>query len=249
VRPVVLPPVIGHRGAAGLAPENTLAAFRAAADAGASWVEFDVRLAADGEPVVIHDARLDRTTSGRGAVRRWSSAAIAPLDAGAWFAPVFAGEVVPTLATALAEAARLGLGVNVELKTTRGRAPELVDAVLPALRSWHRHERGLLVSSFDRRALEACRVRAPELPCGLLVGRLPMRWRNLVRRLGCRSVNVGHDGLRPTGVAAIREAGLAVAVYTVDDPRRAKEMWSWGVDAIITDRPDLIHVEEGATRA
>src|SRR5690606_7962488 len=104
-----LPRLIGHRGAPAIAPENTLAGFRAAAEAGAAAVEFDVRLSADGIPMVIHDATLDRTTNARGAVGTSTAAELGAVDAGAWFAPRFTGEGVPTLEAAIAELAGLGL--------------------------------------------------------------------------------------------------------------------------------------------
>src|SRR5580704_12278143 len=91
-----LPPVIGHRGAAAQAPENTLAGFRAARALGCAWVEFDVRLTVDGVPVVCHDDKLDRTSNGRGRISKLPLAAIRMLDAGSWFGPAFAGERIPT---------------------------------------------------------------------------------------------------------------------------------------------------------
>jgi len=115
----------GHRGLPTSAPENTLSALRAAAAHGLRWVEFDVQLSADGEPVVMHDDTLDRTTSGAGPVSAQPLAALRALDAGAWFdeadakgeaAHTFAGELVPTLAEFVEECGRLGLAMNVELK-------------------------------------------------------------------------------------------------------------------------------------
>jgi glycerophosphoryl diester phosphodiesterase len=92
-----LPSVIGHRGAAARAPENTLAGLRRAKELGCSWIEFDVRLTADGVPVLCHDAKLDRTTDGSGLVAARSLSAILDCDAGAWFAQGLAGQGVPTL--------------------------------------------------------------------------------------------------------------------------------------------------------
>ena len=111
-----LAPVIGHRGAAARAPENTLAGLRRAKDLGCSWVEFDVRLTGDGALVLCHDARLDRTTTGQGRVSAHRLSAIRCFDAGAWFAPEFAGGAVPTLEEALLVAAELGLSVNIEIR-------------------------------------------------------------------------------------------------------------------------------------
>ena len=96
-----LAPVIGHRGAAKRAPENTLAGLRRAHELGAAWVEFDVMLSGDGVPILIHDETLERTTDGHGAVPDHGLAAIRELDAGAWFAPAYAGERVPTLEEAI----------------------------------------------------------------------------------------------------------------------------------------------------
>src|SRR5438094_7725558 len=101
-------PVIGHRGAAEHAPENTLAGLRRAKQLGCAWVEFDVRLTGDGALVLCHDGRLERTTTGRGRLSAQSLGAIRRCDAGSWFAPEFAGEIVPTLDEALLLAAKLG---------------------------------------------------------------------------------------------------------------------------------------------
>ena len=107
---LAIPRLIGHRGAAAAAPENTLASLRKAKELGASWVEFDVKLTRDGCPVLIHDERLERTTSGRGEVALTTLEELQKLDAGGWFAPAFRGERVPTLEAALALCAELGLG-------------------------------------------------------------------------------------------------------------------------------------------
>src|SRR5262249_49277981 len=105
-----LPRLIGHRGACGLAPENTVASFRKAEELGVRWVEFAVHLSADGVPVVIHDDTVNRTTSGRGKVAALTLTELQALDAGTWFEPRFRGELVPTLETIVALLGRLGLG-------------------------------------------------------------------------------------------------------------------------------------------
>lgn len=95
--PFPLPAIIAHRGASSAAPENTLAAFRRAADEGAAWIECDVKLTADGRPIIFHDDTLDRTTDGGGVVDDYTLDVIGALDAGGWFSPEFRGEPVPTL--------------------------------------------------------------------------------------------------------------------------------------------------------
>ena len=155
-----LPPVIGHRGAAAAAPENTLASLRKAKELGATWVEFDVKLTRDGHPVLFHDDRLDRTTSGQGEVALTTLAQLRKLDAGAWFAPAFEGERVPSFADALALCAELGLGINVELKPCPGREADTARVALETLlEHWPERRPAPLISSFARVCLVvACEV-------------------------------------------------------------------------------------------
>ena len=126
-------PVIGHRGAAAAAPENTLASLRKAKELGASWVEFDVKLTRDGVPILMHDERLERTTNGRGEVAQATLAELQELDAGGWFGPAFRGERVPTFEAALGLCAELGLGINVEIKPCPGREAETARVAVETL--------------------------------------------------------------------------------------------------------------------
>src|SRR5262245_53822372 len=111
--------VIAHRGANLITPENTISALRRAASLGATWVEFDVELTADGQPVIFHDDNLDRTTNGRGRISKTRFAAIQTLDAGSWFSEEFKGERIPTLAEWLQAAAECHMGINLEMKPVR----------------------------------------------------------------------------------------------------------------------------------
>ena len=236
-----LPRVIGHRGAAFLAPENTVAGLRRARALGCRWVEFDVRMTADNRLVLLHDDRLDRTTNGRGRARSLPLEAIRQCDAGSWFASSFAGERVPTLEEALSALSELGLGANLELKAERGRATETgwAAAELTA-RLWPPHLPAPLISSFIAEAIRAARERAPRVAYGLLLrSAAGQRWRQ-AETLGCTTVNVDHRRLRPAIVNEIRSAGFAVLAYTVNDVMRARELFEWGVASVISDVPDLI---------
>ena len=159
--PLRLPRVIGHRGAAARAPENTPAGLRRAKALGCAWVEFDVRLTGDGALVLCHDARLDRTTSGSGPVSSQTLASIRQCDAGSWFDPNFAGEKVPTLEEALWLAAELDLGANVEIKADRGREYATAAAVADTVEQRRGRTPALLVSSFLPLVLAALRDLAP----------------------------------------------------------------------------------------
>jgi glycerophosphoryl diester phosphodiesterase len=233
-------PVIGHRGAAAHAPENTLAGLRRAKALGCDWVEFDVRLTGDGVPVLCHDASLDRTTSGSGPVSAMSLAAIRECDAGSWFDPGFAGERVPSLHEALVLAAELGLGANVELKSDRGREYATAAAVASTVRRLGGRAPVVLVSSFLESALVALLELAPEIPRGVLFRLVPRGWAEVALRLGCTMIGADHRRLRPRRVAVVRAAGCHLAAYTVNDPARADLLFAWGVTSVFSDAPDII---------
>jgi glycerophosphoryl diester phosphodiesterase len=229
---------MGHRGAAALAPENTLAGFRRAAAAGARWVEFDVMLTGDDVPVLFHDDNLKRTTGRDALMARTPYDVVRTLEAGAWFAPHFAGEPVPTLAAALALLLELGLGANIEIKPTPGRGRETAAAALAAVaRCWPATRPPPLVSSFNRDSLEVARQQAPAVPRGLLAVRLPRDWISAARRLECSTLHVAGRWLTAKRAARIKARGYGLAAFTINDPRQARALIAWGVDCIITDDP------------
>lgn len=223
---LTLPRVIGHRGACAHAPENTLASFAKAADLGCAMVEFDVRLSADGMPVVFHDDRLERCSVGRGAVGNHTLAQLSPLN-------------IPTLAEVLALCAARGLAVDVEIKPDRGMGAATAAAALAVLRDVWRGPPPLL-SSFDHDALAALRDLAPDWPRALLVERVPADWPRLVRRFDCVALGAHHRALPTLLVGQLRAAGLAVLAFTVNRPGRAKRLWARGIDAVFCDAPDRV---------
>ena len=241
-----LPLVIGHRGAAASAPENTLAGLRRAKALGCAWVEFDVRLTADGVAVLCHDSRLDRTTDRSGPVAAQTLAAIRTSDAGSWFAPTFAGERVPALEEALLLCAQFDLGANIEIKADRGGEYAIAAAVAMTLRRLGERAPAVLVSSFLPSALAAFRALAPQVPRGILFGLIPRGWQAIAARLGCLMVGADHRRLRRRRIKAIHAAGYALAAYTVNDPARARLLFGWCVTSVFSDAPDII-LRMGAT--
>jgi len=234
--------VIGHRGAAAYAPENTLAGLRKAKALGCRWVEFDVQLTVDGRPVLLHDNRLKRTTSGRGRVSALSLAEIRRLDAGNWFHSSFAGERVPTLEEALVLLGELDLGANVELKAERGKEAATGAVVAEVLaRTWPTDSAHLLISSFQRGALAAARDRAPHIARGILFRRIPKNWRNVAAGLGCVTIHADQQWLRPAVLFEINRAGYPLLAYTVNDPERAKTLFDFGVKSVFSDVPDRLN--------
>jgi glycerophosphoryl diester phosphodiesterase len=233
-----LPPVIGHRGAAACAPENTLAGLRKAKMLGCSWVEFDVRLTGDGQPVLLHDSRLERTTDGRGRTGALSVAEVRRYDAGNWFDPSFAGERVPKLEEALALLAELGLGANVELKAARGKAAATGALVSDVLARNRASDPGrLLISSFQRSALAGARDHAPHIARGILFRRIPKNWLKIAAEFDCATIHTDHQRLSLAIVSEIRRAGYPLLAYTVNDPARAQTLLDWGVTSVFSDVP------------
>jgi glycerophosphoryl diester phosphodiesterase len=234
-----LPPVIGHRGAAAHAPENTLAGMRRARALGCLWVEFDVRLTADGALVLCHDSSLDRTTDGIGKVAGQRLATIRKYDAGIRFAPDFAGERVPILPEALALAVELGIGINIEIKADAGREYATAAAVADTIKRFGAMP-PFYVSSFQPASVAALRDLMPEAPRGILFRVVPNGWADIAARLGVVAIGADHRRLRPRRTAEIRAAGYPVAAYTVNDPARARLLFAWGVTSVFSDRPDMI---------
>ncbi|MGH6930490.1 MAG: glycerophosphodiester phosphodiesterase family protein [Dongiaceae bacterium] len=236
-----LPKVIGHRGAAAYAPENTLEGIREAARRGARWVEVDAKLTADGVVILMHDDTLDRTTTGRGAVAAASHAAIAALDAGAWFGADWRGIVVPTLVDALMLLAELDMQSNIEIKPCPGREAETARAVVDVIRRhWADGRPWPLLSSFSLLSLAVVRDTARGWPRGLLTWEYVAHWASTADELGCVSIHCAEQHLNPEWADQIRQAGYGLAVYTVNDPARAVALSAWGAQCIISDRPDAV---------
>ena len=222
-----------HRGASGQAPENTLSALARALALGADMAEIDVRLTADGHPVVIHDATLERTTSGSGRVADHTLAALQALDAGAWFGPQWRGERVPTLDEVL-EFARGRLPLNLELKPD-GKPTLLLDATLRAL-ARHDAARECVVTSFDADLIDELKTRAPTQAAGYIfgAGELP-GWAFSAK---VEVLSAEHTLVDAAFCEFATAADKAVHVWTIDDPADMRHFGGLGVDAVITNHPE-----------
>jgi glycerophosphoryl diester phosphodiesterase len=227
---VKYPRIIAHRCGGMLAAENSLAGLAAAARIGCRGVEFDAMLSADGVPVLMHDDTLDRTTNGRGPVGALTVAELRRVDLG--------GEPVPLLAEALERCAELGLWANIEIKTTAGcdedRFGRMVGEILA--RRWNGHG---VVSSFSMPALRAIKSQPWWHGSALLVETLPDDWRDRARQVGAIAVHMDAKCATVESIAAICDAGLAVACYTVNDFAKAEWLLASGASAVFTDCPDL----------
>lgn len=231
---------IGHRGAGRLAPENTLAAFRLGAEHGYRMFECDAKLSRDGVAFLMHDATLERTTSGRGIGGEQDWQALSQLDAGSWHSRRWAGEPLPTLA-ALARWCRAnGHLLNIEIKPTPGTERETGETVArETAQLWADADVAPLLSSFKPEALAAARATAPQLPRALLLDSLRAGWLEEALRLDCVAIVCNHALWDTANVARVRQAGLRQLSYTVNDEWAAQRLIELGTDGIITDRVDL----------
>ncbi|QQG35530.1 MAG: glycerophosphoryl diester phosphodiesterase [Micavibrio aeruginosavorus] len=239
--PLKLPKIIGHRGACGYAPENTLESVKTAADLGATWVELDVKLTKDDVAIIFHDDELDRTTNGSGLVADTLYEDIKQLEAGSWFSDGFSGIKIPTLEEMLELLIDLDLGLNLEIKPCPGREVQTAEAALDILSRYWDDPDKLLISSFQHVSLEVTKDMAAEWPRGLLLDDewIP-NWKDLAEYLEVATINVNGNLVTREQVEDIIDYGKPILAYTINDPQRFRTLQSWGVDGVFTDVPDII---------
>ncbi len=231
---------IAHRGAGELAPENTLAAFRLGARHGYRMFECDAKLSADDTVFLLHDATLERTTSGEGIGGELPWPRLSLLDAAAWHSRAYAGEPPCSLASLAGFCLANGLALNIEVKPTPGTEARTGTLVArEAARLWAGQAVPPFLSSFSPVALDAARAEAPHLPRGLLLGSLREGWLEEAIGLECAAVVAKHTLWEAGPVAQVHDAGMRCLSYTVNDADSARRLQALGTDGIITDRVDL----------
>lgn len=228
--------VIAHRGYSAIAPENTLVAFEEALAWNVDGLEWDVRVSADGVPVVIHDETVDRTTDGTGAVQAMTFDALRRLDAGSWFAPEFRGERIPSLEEALAAARGRVPRIYPEVKSCRNE--EDIRAIVGQIRD-HGFASACAIISLDWNLLRQVRRADPQVTVGLIVERTQ-------RFLGALE-HAGADGnailacdytillKHPTLVEEAKARGVELGVWTVNDVLDAERLIELGVTRLTTN--------------
>ncbi len=236
-----LPNIIGHRGCAGYAPENTLEGIHTAADMGVEWVELDVKLTKDQIPILFHDEDLDRTTGMSGNIADLTLSDVKELDAGSWFGESFIGAKIPTLEEAVDVFLERNLGLNLEIKPCPGREKETAEAALDVLSAiWDDHSR-VLISSFQHVSLEAAFDVAEDWHRGLLLPEeWPENWAEMAEYLKVSTINLHGNSVTREQVESAIDLDMPVLAYTVNDPDRARFLQAWGVDSFFTDVPDVL---------
>ena len=230
------PAIVSHRGAALLAPENTLAGIEAAVQTGADFVEIDLRRTKDGRAILMHDPTLDRTTNGMGWVRDYTLGQIRSMDAGSDFDPAFAGERVPTFEEAAAELEPAPVAVLIEFKDDWSDAQ--LEPVVGHLRERQMVNR-VVLQSFNLATMEALQRVAPEFARALLTRELGDEIVDLALDLGvsCVGAKGALVAAVPGAVERLRAEGLGVAVYTLNTPDEWQFAADSGIDLVITDDP------------
>ena len=228
---------IAHRGASGYAPENTFAAFRKATAMGAGFIETDLQLSRDARLVAIHDATVNRTTNGQGAVHDLTLAELRRLDAGSWFGSEFAGERIPTIEEILDFAKKHDMVFYLELKPSGSWGGE--HALISALRESGEIARTVVIS-FDPPILANVRKIEPTVMTGLLFDGQISDPLAKAMEIGARQLAVRGSLVTPRLLKQARRLDLQVVCWTVNHPAHMRLLVEAGVDGIISDYPDRL---------
>jgi len=229
--------VIAHRGASGNAPENTLAAFRKAVALGASFIETDLQLSRDARFVAIHDATVNRTTNGQGAVHDMALADLRKLDAGSWFGSEFAGERIPTLEEILEFSKKNDVVFYLEIKPGGSWGGE--HALIGSLRESGEIPRTVVIS-FDPSIVLSLRKIEPTLMTGLLYDGQIENPLDKAVAIGARQLVVRGDLVTPALISEAKKKDLQVVCWTVNHPAHMRLLAAAGVDGIMSDYPDRL---------
>ncbi|MDQ0493690.1 MULTISPECIES: glycerophosphodiester phosphodiesterase [Paenibacillus] len=229
---------VAHRGFSGIAPENTLAAFRLALEQPfVHWIELDVQLSKDDVPVVIHDFTLERTTNGTGRVKDLNWKELQQLDAGSWKDAEYCGEKIPSLAQVL-DMCRGRVSLNIELKTAGDMYPGLEKAVLREI-VMRQMEGEVVLTSFERTALRRTKELAPEIRTGLIIDARPDDLAKQLEKLQCSFLSMGYPRLDRNLMKDLTGRGITVMAWTVDDRRIMRKLSALHPELMIcTNWPD-----------
>ena len=225
---------IGHRGAMGYAPENTLASFAKALELGVDGIELDVHLCKSGELVVIHDGRVDRTTNGKGTVIDMTLAELKQLDAGE-------GQRISTFSEVLNFVDRRAI-IDIELKA-EGTGKPVADVINLYIQKQGWEKEGFILSSFDHHELKRCHDLIPDVPFGPLIAAKPLDYALLAQKMNADLIMPFFEFLDRKFVQDAHQRGLKVFTWTVNRPEEIKKILSIGVDGIISNYPDRLRAE------
>lgn len=231
--------IIAHRGASAVCPENTMIAFERALELGATGIETDVQMSADGRLVLIHDETLQRTAGTTGWVKDCTYEKLRTLDAGSWFHTNFAGESIPSLEMLLNLVQGKRILLNLELKNGIVPYKGMEEKVIQIIQEWNM-EQQVVLSSFNHASLVKCKRIAPDIRTALLYMEKLYRPHDYAAKLEASGLHPYKLAVTKEEVAAALAQGMVTYPFTVNDPAEMKMMLDMGVQGIITDQPDVL---------
>ncbi len=233
--------IIGHRGCAGMRPENTLAAFSFAAEFGLSMIEFDVQLTKDQEWVVFHDTTLDRVTNFQGKVSEYTLAELTQMDAGSWYDEQYKDQKIPSLADTLDLADKLNLQCNIEIKGSSEDPERYANLFAEFIRQHVKPAAELpLVSSFNVECLIKLRRIFPTLPIAIIVDEVKEETLEITEEYGFSRVHADVNQITIEDVESVLAKNLPIYLYTVNDKQTADAWFEKGINGFFSDHPDLL---------
>ena len=238
-----LPKVIGHRGVKDLAPENTIVSLYEATKYNIKWIEVDVKISKDHIPFLLHDDLLDRTTSGKGYPYNYLFNEIIKFDAGSWFDKKFVFTYPPSLEEVLNFCVNKNIGLNVEIKSNKGKEKENVNAII-ALFSKNNPDFQYFFSSFDYFSLELMREKKPTTLLSYLINNIEnnIHLNNIIYKclnIKCFSIGVDSYLINERLIRKFKDNNLKITVFSNKsiDYKTAVDLWNKGVDSIFVDNP------------
>jgi glycerophosphoryl diester phosphodiesterase len=228
--------IYAHRGSSGTHPENTLASFRESAQLAVYGVEFDVHMTKDGQLVVIHDERIDRTSNGTGFIKDMTFEELRQFDYGSWFSPDFRGEGIPTLEEVLEVFSTTDHKLNIELKSDVFPYAGMVEKVISLVTSLELQSR-VILSSFDHEAIRLVKKLTPEIETGALFMESLVSPLDYLTSIPADALHLFMPAAIRSGARNAMDNGIAVRAFTVNEEMYADLLQASGVSAIFTDYP------------
>jgi len=232
------PKVIAHRGSSKQAPENTMAAFELALAQGADGIEIDVQFTRDGKLIILHDEYIDRTSNGYGPVSSYTLEELRAFHFSAGFEEKYPQQPIPELHQLLTLLAQRDVLLNIELKNSIVPYPGLEEQVIAALKTYNMLEKTIL-SSFNHKSLYHVKELCPQLPTGLLYSAVLYDAAAYARYCKADAIHPYYISVAPDDYVKCAESGIAVNVWTVDDPEQMLACAQYGASGIITNCPDV----------
>lgn len=233
--------VIGHRGAAAYAPENTLISFQKASELGCKYIEFDVAQSSDGEIFCFHDDILDRTTNAEGNFAEMDALEIKKLDAGLWFSTKFRGTTIPSLQDAIFWLNQKNIHADIEIKPVDGQVMSISKSVVHTVTKYWSPAKPLpTLSSLNYQVLLLLHKLAPDIPTAYVLNDWPEDWLERMQKIDCMVLNINKKIVTLSKVKQALKSGIEVNIFTVNRRSQANKFFRWGVSRVFSDHPDLL---------